>query len=251
MGISDPYPSYRINLSQQALGWLRISDIEVLVPPETVHDLDLLNAIEANVEALGLTGDILLKADNGNAAIRTTGRADIDLSRGSVQVESRSAKVSVDEGTVQVSTEADANITADGRIEVTAAEARIRAGEAGVKGHIRGYADVEAKGPIALRLGGGGTVTATGDASVLIEVIGAHFNTLDVSTQSGTIEIRLPTEVGYTVEAKTEKGTLEVRSFGDRISKGGAYDGDLGDGGAVITITSADGDVTVLYGDRE
>ena len=111
-----------------------------------------------------------------------------------------------------------------------------------------GRVDVEAR-EVTAAIGGGGRIATTGSGAVDVEVLGADFDALLVTTEYGPVAIHLPPDQGWDIELTTG-GEATARVDLGGLSCGGAG-GDpcdsvrFGEGGPLIRVESSGGAITV------
>lgn len=196
----------------------------IRVPFRTV--LDRIESSNGSVRAENVEGPARLHTSNGSVkAFKLRGELEVVTSNGSVEATDTEGNANVRTSNGSVTVE---NLR--GTLEASTSNGRIRAR----------VAQVEPGKPLR---------ASTSNGSIELTLDSFKDNDVRASTSNGSITVRLPASLNARLRAGTSNST--VTSDFDVLVKGGTHsktrlDGNVGNGGALIDLTSTNGSIKIL-----
>lgn len=227
----------RVRISGSGSGLEAWADLVVEVPAGV--GLELYVAV-GDVDARGTRGSLRIDTGSGSvSAIDITGELTLDTGSGRVRVEDVTGSLSVDTGSggVEVS-----RVSGD-LVNVDTGSGRVTGGDIDAR---RLVVDT-GSGSIDLRSVRSSDVALdTGSGSIDVELL-TDVESLNVDTGSGSVTVRVPADLGASVEIETGSGGIDLdfpvqvrRVERDRLS------GTIGDGRGRIVIDTGSGTIRLL-----
>jgi hypothetical protein len=206
-----------------------------ITAPADVHLL--VHTSSGDISIAGATGEVVLASSSGdvtandiaNGIVITSSSGDVKLNRigGRLEVQTSSGEVQLDQGQV-----VDANVhTSSGDIELEGVAGALMlassSGELTVRNAQNGRLNLQT---------GSGEIDYTGDLA----------GDSTITTSSGDVELHLPADSSFVLEASTSSGDLESEfELRDRQQSEQALSGSAGAGGAVLKIATGSGSVSI------
>jgi hypothetical protein len=213
-----------------SLGWTALdathAEVDITTPPDSLEVwMDSLTL------SLPMDRDLLLTLGSHAAHLSNLG--------GRVEVLSTS-------GSMHVGTMGVVDLTSgSGSMVVTASAGTLTSGSGNMVLNLGGWVNASTEsGSIAGTIGDGGSLDAA-SGSIDIELIHALTRDLSITTNSGSVVVRVPTGAPMSLDLAAEDGSLSVRVEG--VSHDGDHlVADVAGGGPVLSIRTGSGSIVVV-----